>query len=235
MSRFRLCPLLIFVFMCANLQALDGVVLVHGLCRSSRSMQRMADAMSAAGLVVVNVDYSSRRAKIDALSEDVVGGALADPRLEACERVHVVAHSLGGILVRSYFSRHREARLGRVGMLGPPNQGSEVVDRLKHCPLFRWINGPAGQEMGTDEASVPNSLGPVAFELGVIAGDRSINWINSLMIPGVDDGKVSIARTKVAGMKQHIVLHTAHPFMMMNREAIAAAVRFVKTGTFGPP
>lgn len=214
-------------------RAADGVILLHGLARTKRSMERMEAAFAAAGYVVVNVDYPSREKPIAALSREVIGGAWADPRLQGCARVHFVVHSLGGILVRSYFAKRPESRLGRVVMVGPPNQGSEVVDALKSWAIFRRLNGPAGSELGTDRDSVPNSLGPVEFELGVIAGDRSINRINSLLIAGPDDGKVSIERTKVAGMKEHRVVSVSHPFLMRNREVIGLALRFVERGSFG--
>lgn len=212
--------------------AMDGVVLLHGLCRSGASMRPLAAALAAAGYGVENVDYASRGAGIEALSEAAIGEALRSPRLAGCQRVHFVTHSLGGILVRCYFARHRDPRLGRVVMLGPPNQGSEVVDHLKDWRIFQAINGPAGGELGTDRDSVPCRLGPVTFELGVIAGDRSVNWINSWMIPGRDDGKVSVASTRVAGMNDHLVVHATHPFMMKNRRVIAATLRFLATGSF---
>lgn len=195
-------------------------------------MDRMEAAFATAGYVVLNVDYPSRSTAIAALSEAVVGDALAEARRRGCAHVHFVAHSLGGILVRSYFAKHVEPRLGRVVMLGPPNQGSEVVDCLGSWWLFHRINGPAGAELGTGPDSVPQSLGPVRFELGVIAGDRTINWINSLMIAGPDDGKVSLARTRVDGMKEHLVVHVSHPFLMSDPSTIAAALRFVRSGTF---
>ena len=153
------------------------------------------------------------------------GGALADPRLQSATRVHFVTHSLGGILVRSYFAEQADPRLGRVVMLGPPNQGSEVVDRLGSWWLFGRLNGPAGRQLGTGPDSVPNSLGPVGFELGVIAGNRSINWVNSLMIPGANDGKVSVARTRVDGMREHLVLPVSHPFLMRHPRVIEATLQ----------
>lgn len=226
--------LLLFPLLGATARSSEGVILLHGLARTSDSMERMEMAFAAAGYVVVNVDYPSRTRAIAPLAEDVIGRVLADERLRACPRLHFVAHSLGCILVRSYFAQRVEPRLGRVVMLGPPNQGSEVVDHLRSWPLFRRINGPAGSELGTGPDAVPRSLGRVGFELGVIAGDRSINWINSLMIDGPDDGKVSVARTKVDGMKEHLVVHVSHPFLMRDRTVIAAALRFVSTGSFGP-
>ena len=213
----------------------EGVVLLHGLCRTTNSMEKLESALANSGYVVLNVGYPSRTAGIRELSESAVGPALAHPSLAKCRSIHFVTHSLGGILVREYFSRHEDPRLGRVVMLGPPNQGSEVVDRLKGWTAFQRLNGPAGNELGTNPESKPKSQGPVKFELGVIAGDRSINWINSLMIPGSDDGKVSIGSTKVDGMKEHLVVHSTHPFLMKNPAAIAAVQSFLAYGTFTPP
>jgi pimeloyl-ACP methyl ester carboxylesterase len=216
-----------------NLQAQEGVVLLHGMCRTADSMRKMEAALQQVGFCVLNVDYPSRTASVEELSDAAIGQALANPVIKDCVKVNFVTHSLGGILVRSYFKRHPLTRLGRVVMLGPPNQGSEVVDELGAWWLFRKLNGPAGGELGTGSDSTPNKLGPVNFELGVIAGDRSINWINSGMIKGRDDGKVSVERTKVAGMKEHVVVHATHPFLMTNKAAIDYTIRFLKTGTFG--
>ncbi len=216
----------------ARLDAMEGVVLLHGLCRTSASMERMAAELTKAGYLVDNIDYPSRDTTVDKMSEQVIGAAMKSDKLAKCDKIHFVGHSLGGILVRDYFSRHQDKRLGRVVMLGPPNQGSEVADHLKGWRIYQWLNGPAGGELGTDPEAVPNKLGAVKFELGVIAGDRSINWINSLMIPGSDDGKVSVRNSKVEGMKDHLVVHTAHPFIMRNRKVIDATIRFLKNGSF---
>ena len=215
-----------------SLEAQDGVVLLHGLCRSSSCMNKMEAALAKAGFVVENVDYPSRTAMIDQLSDDAIGKALNDPKFKDCAKIHFVTHSLGGILVRSYFKRHKFERLGRVVMLGPPNQGSEVVDVLGDWWLFQALNGPAGGELGTGEDSRPNQLGPVDFELGVIAGDCSINWINSMMIDGEDDGKVSVDRTKVDGMKEHVVVHATHPYLMKNNSVIEKTINFLQAGSF---
>jgi pimeloyl-ACP methyl ester carboxylesterase len=195
-------------------------------------MQPMQRALQAAGFDVLNVGYRSREAPIEQLSEQAVGQALADSRTRGAGAVHFVAHSLGGILVRQYADRHPQTITGRVVMLGPPNQGSEVVDRLGDWKFFSFLNGPAGRQLGTTRDSIPNRLGPVRFCLGVIAGNRSINWINSLIIPGPDDGKVSVERTKVLGMSDHLVVAATHPLMMRHREVIAQTIEFLRHGRF---
>jgi len=213
--------------------ASEHVILLHGLCRTSRSMAPMARALAAAGYTVHNVDYPSRTASIAELSERTLTAALAECAQAGATRIHFVTHSMGGILVRDYCARHgAPPRLGRVVMLGPPNQGSEVVDRLGGWWLFRRLNGPAGRELGTAPEATPNRLGPATFPVGVIAGNRSINWINSCFIRGADDGKVSVARTKLAGMADHIVVATAHPWMMKNAEVIRQTLAFLRDGKF---
>jgi triacylglycerol lipase len=211
----------------------ENVILLHGLCRTSHSMSKMQRALEDAGYTVWNVDYPSRTALIPKLADDAIGKAVAECRQNGATKIDFVTHSMGGILVRSYLARHSIPDLGRVVMLAPPNQGSEIVDKLGGLKLFKWINGPAGNELGTDNESLLNKLGPANFPLGVIAGDRSINWINSLLlIPGPDDGKVSVKRAKVAGMMDLIVIHSTHPFIMRNRQAIRQTIAFLRNGKF---
>lgn len=210
----------------------EHVILLHGLCRSSHSMHAMERALTEAGYRVWNLDYPSRTNTIAKLSEAVLA-----PAIRACEnagatRIHFVGHSLGSILIRDYLARHELPNPGRVVMLGPPNQGSEIVDKLGAWWLFQKINGPAGGELGTAWDSAPNRIGPPNVSIGVIAGNRSINWINSLLIPGSDDGKVSVARTKFAGMTDHIVLRVTHPFLMKNKTAIRQTISFLREGKF---
>jgi triacylglycerol lipase len=212
--------------------AREEVILLHGLCRTSRSMTKMEHALTAAGYQVRNVNYPSRTTSIQKLADEAIGKAVAGCRDDGAAKINFVTHSLGGILVRSYLARHPVPMLGRVVMLAPPNRGSEVVDKLGWLFLFKWINGPAGDELGTDKNSTPNRLDPANFPAGIIAGDRSINWINSLLIPGRDDGKVSVERTKLAGMTDHLVIHATHPFIMKNREVIRQTIEFLRTGSF---
>ena len=151
----------------------------------------------------------------------------------AVAKIHFVTHSLGGILVRKYLSEQEIPNLGRVVMLGPPNQGSQAVDELGDVPGFDWLNGPAGKQLGKGPESVPLSLGPADFELGVIAGNRTIDPITSAVLDDPDDGKVSVEDTKLAGMTDFIVVEHSHAFMMMMSTPIELTLRFLETGSFG--
>ncbi len=213
-----------------NINNQQCVILLHGLARGKRSLAKMTNALENAGYATVNYAYPSRQYVIETLSENAITAALAQCNKHT--RIHFVTHSLGGILVRQYLAKHDLANLGRVVMLGPPNKGSQVVDKLKRVPGFKAINGPAGLQLGTDENSVPNTLGAANFEVGVIAGTRSINPILSTLLPGQDDGKVSLSHTKLDGMADHIALPVTHPLMMDNPRVIKETLHFLQYGSF---
>jgi pimeloyl-ACP methyl ester carboxylesterase len=208
------------------------VVLLHGLARSASSMQPMQRALETAGYRVCNIAYPSRKHSIAELSSQFVAPAVADCAKDAAGPVNFVTHSLGGIIVRELANTRTDWTFGRVVMLGPPNQGSEVVDAIGDWRLFGAINGQAGRELGTSSDSVPRQLGPVAVQVGIVAGTRSINWINSLMIPGADDGKVSVERAKLEGMQDFITVSASHPFLMTDQVAIRQTLRFLESGCF---
>lgn len=217
-----------------NLSASECVALLHGLARTDQSMNGVASSLADEGYSVANVGYPSRDHPIQTLSRLAVEQALAqcppDP-----QAIHFVTHSLGGILLRHYLAQHEIEKLGRVVMLAPPNQGSEVVDRLRRVPGYKLINGPAGLQLGTDAESVPSKLGPAEFEVGVIAGTKSVNLILSLMIPGTDDGKVSVERARLEGMADFVLVPHSHPFIMNGKDTRAHILSFLKHGRFEQP
>ncbi len=227
----KLLKILLFSLVSGTALANDCVILLHGLARISNSMSELERKLERSGYDVVNINYPSIRYEIDVLADDAVGRGISQCLMQTPKRIHFVTHSLGGILVRYYLQENELELLGRVVMLGPPNKGSEMVDRLLPVPGFGLL-GPTGRVLGTEEESVLNELGPVEFELGIIAGSMSINPIGFLFIEGPHDSIVSVESTKVEGMNAHIVLPVTHTFMMRNDDVIDHAIQFLKTGQF---
>lgn len=213
--------------------AADCVVLLHGLARTAMSMNPMQRALVEEGFETANVDYPSREYSVEELARTAVPEGLEACRAkEGIDRIHFVTHSLGGILLRQYLSEEQIVELGRVVMLGPPNQGSAAVDELRDLPGFDWLNGPAGLQLGKGAESVPLRLGPATFELGVIAGNRTIDPITSSVLENPDDGRVSVADTRLDGMADFVEVDHSHAFMMRMGEPIRLTIHFLKNGTF---
>jgi len=210
----------------------ECVILLHGLARTTASMESLEKALNEAGYHVVNLGYPSRKHPIKKLTEIAIPPAINVCQAQLDWRIHFVTHSLGGILVRQYLATHKMPGLGRTVMISPPSQGSEVVDSLKNVPGFHLINGPAGDQLGTGPDSVPLALGPANFEVGIITGTRSINLILSRIIPGLDDGKVSVERARLEGMTDFVTLPHSHPFIMGKKKAISQTIHFLKQGRF---
>lgn len=210
----------------------ECVILLHGLARTENSMLKLERGLKKQGFHVVNMGYPSRHKKIQALSAETVSRAVSACNKAGASKIHFVTHSMGGILARYYLEKKPVPNLGRVVMLSPPNRGSEAVDALKDFKIFGWINGPAGRQLGTEKESLPNSIGPPDYDVGIITGDKTINPILSFLIPGEDDGKVSVERAKLAGMKDFLVVHKAHPFIMNDEDIIKQVVYFIRNGCF---
>ena len=208
------------------------VVLLHGLNRTSASLQKMARALEAQGYTVWNQSYPSRDRPIAELAKIAIEPALAFCQGKGIQNVHFVTHSLGGILVRYYLQDNAIPNLGRIVMLSPPNRGSEIVDKLKTYKIYQYINGPAGQELGTGDDSVPNQLKPISGEIGVIIGNSSSDPWFSWLIPGEDDGKVSVARARLDEMTDFLVVKEGHTFIMQKAAVIAQVQGFLQSGRF---
>ena len=211
------------------------VILLHGLGRTSRSMQPIASAAGAHGYRVVNLGYRSRTAGIQALAERV---AHEVNTVDTSARFHFVTHSLGGILLRVAVAAGllRPERIDRVVMLAPPNKGSEVADlmssRAALRTLFQHVSGPAGSELGTGAGDIIARLPAVNFHLGVIAGSRSLNPVFSAVIDGANDGKVGVARAAVDGMHDFLVVPHSHTFLMRAPAVIRQTLHFLEHGSF---
>lgn len=214
----------------------ECVVLLHGLSRTDFSMKRLERELLENGFSVANIHYDSRNHSIEELADGAVESGISQCEQHLVRKIHFTTHSLGGILVRHYLARKSISKLGRVVMLAPPNRGSEVIDVFGDVPGFELFSGEPAMQLGTDSNSVPLTLPPAHdFELGIIAGTRSISPLFSLALPDQDDGKVSVESTKIEGMNDFIEVPYTHTFIMQRQEVIDQVLYFLRNGRFIHP
>lgn len=210
----------------------DCVILLHGLARTASSMNVLRDALQDSGYTVANIDYPSRKFTVEELAKPAIDRGLARCARSGAGNVHVVTHSMGGILFRQYVREHGSKAFSRTVMLAPPNKGSEAVDALHDVPGFQFLNGPAGSQLGTGDNSKPRQLGPATSDVAIIAGTFSINLVLSTYLPDPDDGKVSVESTRLDGMCAHLQVHVSHPFIMEDEEVIPEIIHYLGNGRF---
>jgi len=210
----------------------ESVIVLHGLRRTPTSMAILVARLEDAGYGVTSFGYASTSEPMESLVDQLQAA------VELCcagqtEDVHFVTHAMGGVLVRSYLSQQAKPHNGRVVMLSPPSQGSEIVDAFADSPRLRaLLVGPAASQLGTDSAGIAKQLGPARFDLGIIAGDRSLSPIGSWLIPGPDDGKVAVGRANVEGSADFLVVSATHTFIMNRRDVAEEVVHFLRNGRF---
>jgi triacylglycerol lipase len=207
------------------------VLLVHGLAEPAAAMNMLAASLKLQRYKALTFDYPSTKHSI----EECTALHLA-PAIEALANepsLSIVTHSMGGIMLRYYLSRHRVENLERVVMLTPGHGGSRTMSALRHHPLFPVFMGPAGIQSGDDEYRFDKALGRYTGpELGIIAGCVSFDIIGSYVMPWPHDGKVKVSATHLEGMKDHIVLPVSHDSVLFDPLAIFQTSHFLKHGMF---
>ena len=212
----------------------ESVIVIHGLGRTPASMAILGSRLESEGFRVVRFGYPSTSEPIDVLVDRLT--AEVGRCCEAgAETVHFVTHSMGGVLLRAYLAQQPRPHRGRVVMLSPPSQGSEIVDAFTESPLLQSFLGPAGARLGTDAEGIARQLPPIRFSLGIITGDRSLNPFGSWLIPGPDDGKVGVDRAKLDGAADFIVLSATHTFIMNRSDVAEEVAHFLRRGRFRQP
>ncbi|MGD9646317.1 MAG: esterase/lipase family protein [Pirellulales bacterium] len=214
-----------------------AVVTLHGLGGWRGVMQPLADYLAEEGdWTSINFSYASTRKTVADHAQSL---AVVIDNLTDVEQVHLVAHSLGNIVVRRYLDlraadRHadrRGAKVGRVVMIGPPNQGSAVARLLENNKLFEWIGGSSAQQLGAAWTEIEARLATPAH-FGIIAGSTFRGAGSNPLVPGDDDLIVGVDETKLPGAEDFLTVTSTHTLLLAKREVRQATLKFLQDGCF---
>jgi triacylglycerol lipase len=214
----------------------ECVILLHGLYRTAASMALIEHHLIRQGYGVINIDYASTRSDIASVACGEVSAAVAAAKKQGYDRIHVVTHSLGALVIRAYLQDHRLPEGSRIVMLAPPNQGSELADwAYQTFPKLRRVAGPAANQLGTRDRPFASRLDPVSEPIGILIGEKSWNPFSSKILPGQDDGAVPLERAKLQEMQDFMVVPCNHSSIILNKNVRYQIVRFLQRGRFDRP
>lgn len=203
-----------------------GVILLHGILRSNKSMQTLASSLKENGYTVFPFEYPSTQISIP---EAAAALDKVIQHLDGIEELSLVGHSMGGLVIRAYFAEHHDPRIHRVVMLGTPNHGAELADRLQPVLLVRALSGPGGRQLVTQGLVKELPVPPVEF--AIIAGARGNDSGWNPFIPGDDDGTVTVASTRLVGAADFATLPTLHHGLTSLPESVDQVRCFLETGS----
>lgn len=204
------------------------VVLLHGLASFPVSMALLERVLEKEGYAVRNLGYPSTRGSVN----DAAARVRQEVRdLSPDITVHFVAHSMGNIVIRRMLNEEIP-NLGRMVMIAPPNRGSLLAQQLKDLGVFRWIFGPAGQQLSSDNAPFFDSLPSPPCEFGIIAGGKGDGKGYNPFLPGDDDGTITVESTMLEGASDFILLKATHTLILFLKETAEQTVHFLKYGKF---
>ncbi len=215
----------------------DYVILLHGIMSSKNALIPAARYFQKKGFHSIVVPYPSRKISIGIASEKILATAIRQYCTDSSKQIHFVGHSMGGIVIRYYLARHRPSNLGRVVLIASPNHGSELADIFSDNSLAEDLFGPALKELKTTSDSLPNRLGPVDYDLGIIMGKAArIPWL-SKQLPEDDDWVVSVNGGKISGMNDFTLINGMHASLKHSPEVFYQTYYFLQSGRFNdhPP
>ena len=201
----------------------EAVVLLHGMGRSWISMALLAVRLRRSGYETHLFGYSPRRESLDELSRRLQ--ALIDNEVKA-PAYSLIGHSLGNIIVRNGFRTGYRSGLKRVVMLSPPNGPAALASSMRHSRVYKWMTGDSGQKLGDE--SFYQKLPIPTVEFGVIAGDRG----HRVGFNEPNDGVVRVENTKLEGMRDWVLVHHTHTFIMMSSDTFTLCLGFLRNGSF---
>lgn len=223
-----------------KLQPMQGkaIIVLHGLFRTRSSMTSLSSALAKSGRYnVFCVSYPTTRGSIEqhARSLDNIIRSL-----EGISEINFVAHSLGNLVVRHWIHDFTAAgrtlpqgqSFGRMVMLAAPNRQPKLATLLVRGPVANFVAGPAAESMATGWEKLEPKLAIPPFEFGVLAGGKGDNKGFNPLLPGDDDGVVTVESTRLPGARDFRLVPVLHSFFMNDKRVQEYAMRFFEHGHF---
>lgn len=211
-----------------NPKAMEMVFMLHGIGKGKYDMAAMGSRLRRAGYTVVNWGYPSTKYNLSELADRLADEVEKFPDY----KIHFVTHSMGGIVVRTFFANHELPNPGRLVMIAPPSQGAELAQFFGDWPIYQYLLGPAGQELKPGDLGKCMGAGLPPVEFGIIAGGTGLPIGINPLLPGDNDGTVTVESTRLDCAADFALVPYPHPVIQMMPKTAELTIRFLETGKF---
>ncbi len=204
---------------------MDTVVFVHGLWMNGVESGLLRRRIGEAGFSPRQFSYHSVTQSFDDNAQRLKQFVDELP----AGKVHLVGHSLGGLLLLKMLASHADQREGRLVCMGSPLAGSRAAKALLSLPGGSRVLGHSVQALIHEQPWRWSGR----RELGLIAGGLAMGLGRLLSdLPEPNDGTVAVDETFLEGARDHIVLDVSHTQMLFSAEVAAQVVQFLREGRF---
>lgn len=212
--------------MTAVAESSAAAILIHGLWMHGLVFLPLQRRLEKLGFAVRRFSYPAWRWSLERNAE-LLAVFVADTRADT---IHLVAHSLGGLVALTMLTRGADARIRRLVLMGSPCAGCHSGDYMAANPALSPLLGRSIK----DWRARPRPIPPATVDIGVIAGTRRFG-LGSLVIPGLplpNDGVVAVAETSLPEARDSIALAVSHSGMLVSRTCAEQAAAFLRSGRF---
>ncbi len=215
------------------------IILIHGITATPESVALIEESLNHNGYFVANIAWKTG-GKLEPISDNVFTEGLQICRsIDDIQRIHLIGHSTGGLIIRYHLANNTIPELGYVVMLGTPNKGSKLANLAKYTmPADKYysIYGETIRYLHVGDNAFHTTLPDASgYYLGVIAGtghNTLKDRIYALAEPGIDDGRVSLESAMIEGMNDFIIFPHQHTNLTEQDDVHQQIIAFLQSGNF---
>lgn len=218
----------------------DVVIVFHGIYGKAKTLNAITDTLEKEGYSGINIQYPTTEDTVEKITEKYIA-----PNVESVIKtveeenvirrkqglpeikINFIVHSMGTGVLRYYLKTHKLNNLGKVIFISPPSHGSQLSDN-PISDIIKDTLGDAVKQFKTSSDSFVNSLGEPDYQCYVMIGNKSGNFLYSILIPGIDDGMVPFKTSRLNNCNYKVIENATHTSILEDKRTLNEIVDYLK-------
>ena len=218
----------------------DVVIVFHGIYGKAKTLNHITDMLEKEGYSGINIQYPTTEDTVEEITEKYIA-----PNIESIVKtveeenilrrkqglpeikINFIVHSMGTGVLRYYLKTHKLNNLGKVVFISPPSHGSQLSDN-PISDIIKDTLGEAVKQFKTSSDSFVNSLGEPDYQCYVMIGNKSGNFLYSILIPGIDDGMVPFKTSRLNNCNYKVIENATHTSILKDKRTLNEIADYLK-------